>query len=249
MKAFSGVIQPIKEIGEAISQYNTRWGRQIYFHTDAAQTIGKVEVDVDDLAVDYLTIVGHKFYGPRIGALYVRDLGSNEGCPLKPLFLGGGQEGGYRAGTENTAMIAGLGAACQLVTDNLAVYREHMVKLRDYMEERLMESFEDKIVINGKSPENTRLPNTCNMSILGERMYGRRILDKCERVVASVGAACHTSTEVCKGSAILLACGIPDEVACNAIRLSVGRSTTTADIDEAVKDLRQAYLAALSESR
>ena len=237
-----GAVQPIQEIGHAIKMFNGTSNRQqIYYHTDAAQSIGKIPVDVTELGVDYLTIVGHKFYAPRIGALYVRDLGGVTGCPLKPLFLGGGQERGYRAGTENVAMISGLGKACQLVTLNLRLYQNHMQTMRDKLEAVLEQKFSN-IHFNAKTDKSTRLPNTCNFSLIGPGLYGRRILDNCQQVVAGVGAACHSSGDVCQGSQVLLASGIPNDIACNAIRLSVGRDTSEGDITQAVDDLYQAFI-------
>ena len=117
--------------------------QRIYIHTDAAQAIGKIKVDVNELDVDYLTIVGHKFYAPRIGALYIRNCLSKNPIdnynkpPLAPIFFGGGQENNIRPGTENTPMIAGLGKAAELVSINLEIYQENMRKVRDYLERRL----------------------------------------------------------------------------------------------------------------
>lgn len=117
--------------------------QRIFLHTDAAQAIGKIKVDATELDVDYLTIVGHKFYGPRIGALYVRKclsknpMDNYSKAPLVPFFYGGGQENGLRPGTENTPMIAGLGKAAELVSKNLETYKVTMKSVRDYLERRL----------------------------------------------------------------------------------------------------------------
>ena len=229
-----GVLQPVKEIAKAIQQYNITSQRRIYLHTDAAQAIGKIPVCVQDLGVDYLTIVGHKFYGPRIGALYIRGL-SNGGSPLRPLILGGGQEKGYRAGTENTAMIAGLGRACELVTNNVLSYQSQLLEVRNHLESRLNERFQSQIVYNGKSDNSERLPNTCNFSIIGDEFEGKKILKNCKRVVAGVGAACHSAHS--GGASVLIASGVSREMAMNAIRLSVGKDTTIEDIDSAVEDI------------
>lgn len=213
-------------------------------HTDAAQAIGKVPVNVADLGVDYLTIVGHKFYGPRIGALYVRNLDKGpHSRPLKPVFLGGGQEWGYRSGTENTAMIAGLGKACELVAENILAYQSHMTEIRLFLEESLYQAFGDKVAFNAKSSYSERLPNTCSISIRGEELTGRRVLNQCRKVIAGVGAACHSSAGATNCSAVLLASGVSVEDARNAIRLSVGRQTTRLDITLAVEDLVQAVRA------
>ncbi|XP_036610980.1 selenocysteine lyase [Trichosurus vulpecula] len=238
----TGVIMPVSEISrriKALNQKRTASGLPgILMHTDAAQALGKRRVDVQELGVDYLTIVGHKFYGPRIGALYVRSLGV---CtPLRPMLFGGGQEWNFRPGTENTPMIAGLGKAAELVSKNCDIYEAHMKKIRDYLEERLQAVFEKKrIHLNSLFPGSDRLPNTCNFSISGPHLQGRVVLAHCRMLLASVGAACH-SDQGDLPSPILLSCGIPPDVARNALRLSVGRSTTKEEVDLAVEDLRQA---------
>ncbi|XP_074046848.1 selenocysteine lyase isoform X2 [Macrotis lagotis] len=240
----TGIIMPIPEISRRIKALNqTRVASGlpgILVHTDAAQALGKRRVDVQDLGVDYLTIVGHKFYGPRIGALYVRGLGVV--TPLRPMLFGGGQEWNFRPGTENTPMIAGLGKAAELVNKNCETYEKHMKKIRDYLEERLQTVFEKKrIHLNSLFPGSERLSNTCNFSISGPHLQGRAVLAHCRMLLASVGSACH-SDHGDQPSPILLSCGIPPEVARNAVRLSVGRSTTKEDVDLVVEDLRQAVI-------
>ncbi|XP_067085603.1 selenocysteine lyase [Osmerus mordax] len=236
----TGVLMPIRELGQKVRALNKQRHQypRILLHTDAAQAIGKVPVDARDLEVDYLTIVGHKFYGPRIGALYVNGPGSS--APLYPLLFGGGQERNFRPGTENTAMIAGLGKAAELVNSNLPGYRSHMLSTRLHMEQRLKAVFGDsKLRFNSLFPGSECLPNTCNVSILGPGLEGRKVLSSCKRLLASVGAACHTN----RGdgpSHILLSCGVPPEVASNAVRLSVGRNTSREEVEQAVQDLRAA---------
>lgn len=235
----TGIIQPVKEMFERVKQINTsrKTIPKILLHTDVAQAIGKIPVSVQDLGADYLTIVGHKFYGPRIGAIYVKDLGSSKEVPLYPMFYGGGQERNYRPGTENTAMIAGLGQASKLVTENIDKYNRHMEKVRDYLEERLKAEFGEEICFNGRIGKSCRIPNTCNMSLLSVDCSGSEVLSHCTHVQASVGAACHAQN---RPSPILLALDIEEDVARRAIRLSVGRETTQEDIDCAVNDLKQA---------
>ncbi|XP_039084456.1 selenocysteine lyase isoform X2 [Hyaena hyaena] len=238
----TGVIMPIAAISQQIKALNQKRAASglpvILLHTDAAQALGKRRVDVEDLGVDFLTIVGHKFYGPRIGALYVRGLG--ELTPLYPMLFGGGQERNFRPGTENTPMIAGLGKAAELVTKNGEAYEAHMREVRDYLEERLLAEFDkQRIHLNSRFPGTERLPNTCNFSILGPQLQGRLVLAQCRTLVASVGAACH-SDQVDRPSPVLLSCGLPLDVARNALRLSVGRSTSTAEVDLVVQDLKQA---------
>lgn len=238
----TGVIMPVPEISRRIAALNQKRAASglphVLLHTDAAQALGKRRVDVEDLGVDFLTIVGHKFYGPRIGALYVRGLG--ERTPLYPMLFGGGQERNFRPGTENTPMIAGLGKAAELVTKNCEAYEAHMRDVRDYLEERLEAEFGKKrIHFNNRFPGAERLPNTCNVSIRGPQLQGRLVLAQCRTLLASVGAACHSDLGD-QPSPVLLSCGIPFAVAKNALRLSVGRSTTRAEVELAVQDLKQA---------
>ncbi|XP_064642599.1 selenocysteine lyase-like [Lineus longissimus] len=232
----TGIIQPIAEICERVRSMKRQKNAptRIFLHTDAAQSLGKIPVDVDVLGVDYLTIVGHKFYGPRIGALYVR--GPATETPLHPMFFGGGQERNFRPGTENTGMIAGLGKAAQLVVKNLDTYSSRMETIRDYLEERLQKTFGAMVHFNGKFEGSSRLPNTCNVSLLGCNLKGGTVLANVRNLQASVGSACHAQDQP---SHILLAIGIPREIASNALRLSVGRYTTKEDIDLIITDLKQ----------
>ncbi|XP_027883032.1 selenocysteine lyase [Xiphophorus couchianus] len=233
----TGVVMPIPEICQRVKSLNKQHERiRILLHTDAAQALGKVPVDVQELGVDYLTIVGHKFYAPRTGALYVNGPGTT--TPLYPMLFGGGQERNFRPGTENTPMIAGLGKAAELVTANLSSYQSHMLIIKAYLEERLQDVFRDKIRFNSHYPGSDVLPNTCNVSILGPALQGWRVLSNCRRLLASVGAACHSASGH-RPSHILLSCGVPTEVAANALRLSVGRGTTKEDVDAVVEDLRE----------
>ncbi|XP_012716724.2 selenocysteine lyase [Fundulus heteroclitus] len=233
----TGVIMPIQEICQRVKSLNKQHERlRILLHTDAAQALGKIPVDVQELGVDYLTIVGHKFYAPRVGALYVNGPGTK--TPLYPMLFGGGQERNFRPGTENTPMIAGLGKAAELVTANLSTYQSHMLNIKMYLEERLRDVFRDKIRFNSHYPGSDLLPNTCNVSILGPALQGWRVLSNCRRLLASVGAACHSASGN-RPSHILLSCGVPAEVAANALRLSVGRETSKEDVDAVVEDLRE----------
>uniref|UniRef100_A0A8D3EB80 Selenocysteine lyase n=1 Tax=Scophthalmus maximus TaxID=52904 RepID=A0A8D3EB80_SCOMX len=212
----TGVIMPVQEMCQRIKSLNKQQERlRILLHTDAAQALGKIHVDACELGVDYLTIVGHKFYAPRIGALYVSGPGTR--TPLYPLLFGGGQERNFRPGTENTPMIAGLGKV---------IFRSiHAI-------------FKDRIRFNSRYPGSDILPNTCNVSILGPTLQGWRVLSTCRRLLASVGAACHSGSGN-RPSHILLSCGVPQEVAANALRLSVGRGTSREDVDAVVEDLRE----------
>ncbi|KAF6724237.1 Selenocysteine lyase [Oryzias melastigma] len=233
----TGVIMPLQEICQRVKFLNKQRERlRILVHTDAAQALGKIPVDVQELGVDYLTIVGHKFYAPRIGALFVNGPGSR--TPLYPMLFGGGQERNFRPGTENTPMIAGLGKASELVTLNLSEYSSHMQSIKLYLEEQMESVFRDKIRFNNRFPGSDILPNTTNMSILGPTLQGWRVLSTCRRLLASVGAACHSASGN-RPSYILLSCGVPSEVAVNALRVSVGRGTTKSEVDAVVEDLRE----------
>ncbi|KAK7888616.1 hypothetical protein WMY93_024176 [Mugilogobius chulae] len=217
---------PIKELCGRIRSVNKMRQHRILLHTDAAQALGKIPVNAPALGVDYLTIVGHKFNAPRIGALYVNSPGTK--TPLYPLLFGGGQERNFRPGQKTHPMIAGLGKAADLVTSNLSEYESHMRRVRNYLE-----------ADSSHFPGSEILPNTCNVSILGPNLPGWKVLSWCERLLASVGAACH-SDKGHRPSHILLNCGISEKVAANALRLSVGRDTTEDDVEVVVEDLRTA---------
>ncbi|XP_077344621.1 selenocysteine lyase isoform X2 [Lithobates pipiens] len=237
----TGVIMPVGELSQRLVPISKQRASQglpaILLHTDAAQALGKISVDVQELQVNYLTIVGHKFYGPRIGALYVRGIGHQ--TPLLPMLYGGGQERNYRPGTENTPMIVGLGKAAELVSLHCAVYKSHLREVRDYLEQRLKAVFGDRIRFNSHFPGTKRLPNTCNVSLLKPSVLGREWLAHCHSLQASVGAACH-SDRGDSPSHVLLSSGISQESARGAVRLSVGRETSREDIDVVVRDLEQA---------
>jgi cysteine desulfurase len=214
----TGVIQPLSEIGAITREAG------VLLHTDAAQSFGKIPVNAAALQVDLLTLAGHKFYAPKgIGALYIR-----RGTALTPLLHGGGQEGGRRSGTENVPYIAALGEACRLVRERLTTDQSHFQTLRDRLHSLLQVGF-PQLVLNGHNTE--RLPNTLNVSFPG--FSGRAILSGIWDLEASVGAACHGDVE--HPSPVLTAMGVPPEVALGAVRLSVGRTTTPAEVDEAAR--------------
>jgi cysteine desulfurase len=214
----TGTLQPIRDLSSITKK------KGIPFHTDAAQALGKVPVDVDDLGVDFLSMAGHKLYAPKgIGALYIRA----GGC-LTPLIHGAAQEDGKRAGTESVPLSVGLGAASRIARRRLPGDIETMKSLRDRLQISLMNAF-DKLVVNGHPDE--RLPNTLNISIPG--IEGSKILEGLPKILASTGAACHDRTV--ELSHVLSAMGVQPGVGMGTLRLTLGRKNTRNQIDEAVK--------------
>lgn len=216
-----GTIQPIEALSTIAREH------EVLLHSDAAQTAGKIPVEVDVLGTDLLSIAGHKLYGPKgVGALFVR-----EGIDFEPFIHGGDHEAGRRAGTENVAGIVGLGLACQLASERIPV--ANASALRDYFWERLQETFGDLVTLNGHLTE--RLPNTLNVSLAGH--CGGDILAALPQLAASTGSACHAG--VATISPVLEAMGTPQDVAVGAIRFSLGRTSTAAEVDEVVEQLRR----------
>ncbi len=212
-----GTLQPIREIAAL-----TR-AKGVLLHTDAAQSTGKLPLDVHDLGVDLLTVAGHKLYAPKgVGVLYVR-----RGVRLEPLLHGAGHESGRRAGTENVPYIVGLGAACVIARCSLPEASERLRQLRDRLWERLRAGLGDRISLNGH-PEK-RLPNTLNVNFAG--CVGSELLERTPEVAASTGSACHEGKVT--QSPVLCAMGVPPALGRGALRLTVGRFTTEDEIDRA----------------
>lgn len=221
----TGTVQPVADLAKVAHAHG------VPIHTDAAQAAGKIPVDVTDLGVDLLTVVGHKMYAPKgIAALYMRP-----GMPLEPIVYGGGQERGLRSGTENVAYAAALGAAADLARADLAAGGPgRLAELRDRLHNALADALPGSVELNGH-PER-RLPNTLNVSLAG--VDGTDLLSAVPNVAASTGSACHAgSTEP---SPVLSAMGLDRDRALGAVRLSVGRWTTVADIDRAAEQLATA---------
>lgn len=225
----TGIIQPIEEIGIIARE------RGIAFHTDAAQTVGKIPVDTKRLNVDMLTIVSHKFYGPKgVGALYVR-----KGQMIHPILFGAGHERGLRPGTENLPGIAGMGKACELTSRYIKDRVLQAKRLSDILYNELKRQL-PHISING-DPE-LRLPNTLNIC-LGD-IQSTELVDVLQDSVAlSTGSACHAGVK--RPSAVLLAMGLSEKEALSSVRLSLGKDNTEEEIIEAasliakaVQDLR-----------
>lgn len=218
-----GTIQPIRAIAEACHR------RSVLLHTDAAQSIGKLPTQVHEMDVDMMTIAGHKFYGPKgIGALYIR-----RGVALDSLLHGAGHENGFRAGTENTPYIVGLGQAAHLAAKGLDESSEGMARLRDRLLNTLCESIPD-LCVNGGAVN--RLPNTLSVSFPG--VGGREVLARAAEVCASTGSACHSTG--CIESATLSAMG-QDQHISGTIRLSVGWYTSQDEVDRAASLLIDAW--------
>ncbi len=213
-----GTIQPIDEIGVIARQ------KGIFIHTDAAQSLGKIAVDVQSMNVDMLSVAGHKLYAPKgIGALYVR----KRLLPEK-FCHGAGQEMGWRAGTENVMAIVGLGKACEMADRSLDHAGRHLMAMRDRLHTGLAVGLVD-MRLNGH-PE-LRLPNTLSLSFKG--LEANRILEEIGlEVAASAGAACHSDTVTL--SHVLEAMRVPVEWSKGTVRFSTGRMTTVEQIDRAI---------------
>jgi cysteine desulfurase len=215
-----GTIEPIAEIARITRDHG------VPFHVDAAQSVGKIDADVQRLGVDLLTVAGHKLYAPKgIGALYVRDT-----LELEPLMHGAGHEAGRRAGTENVLLAAGLGAACRLARQHPC--GDRLTELTALLWNRLDAEFGDAVVLNGHPTE--RLPNTLNVSFRNHTSH--ELLPLLDGVAASAGSACHAGTT--SMSPVLTAMNVPAAIGLGAIRFSLGRTTTPEDLAYVVEQLK-----------
>lgn len=212
-----GTIEPIAEIAALAREAG------VIVHTDAAQTVGKISADVEELGVDLLSVAGHKVYAPKgVGALYIR-----EGTRIEPFVHGAGHESGRRAGTENVLLAVGLGAACEAARAKVGMPEARV--LRDRLREGLEEIFGETVTLNGHPSE--RLPNTLNVNFVGR--VGAEVLAKLPGVAASTGSACHAGSITL--SPVLAAMGVPEEEGMGAVRFSLGRTTTREEIDEVLR--------------
>ncbi len=220
----TGALAPIREIAALAREAG------VAFHTDAAQSVGKIPVDVEDLGVDFLSLAGHKFYAPKgVGALYVRP-----GAVFTPLLHGASQEGGRRAGTENVPYMVALGEACRLARERLPGVGAHIQSLRDRFHALLMAGIPG-LRLNG--PEADRIPNTLNVSFPG--VYGAELMAGLPMLAASLGSACHAGCEAV--SPVLAAMGLPAAAARSAVRFSLGWPTTPDEVAEAAALLLQRW--------
>jgi len=210
----TGTIQPIREIAKISHR------RGALFHTDAAQTIGKLQVDVKRMGIDLLSVAGHKFYAPKgIGALFVR-----AGTNVEPFQRGAGHEHGLRPGTENTASIVGLGKAADIAMRTMSEYAPRMQSLRDRLHGLLLKNIAE-LKLNGHPKK--RLPNTLNVSVPG--IDSEALLASAPELSASTGSACHADRR--ESSSVLTAMGVPKETALGALRLSLGKWSTEKEVD------------------
>jgi cysteine desulfurase len=219
----TGTLQPIAEVGQVTSALEK------LFHVDAAQSVGKIPVRVEELNCDLLSIAGHKLYAPKgVGALYLRT-----GTPFEPLIHGGGHEKGRRAGTESALLASALGAACALAEKRMGEM-ERVRLLRDRLHAGIKAIPGARAVLNGH--ETLRLPNTLNISFAGR--VGADLLRALEGVAASTGSACHEGSVHL--SPVLEAMRVPPEIGMGAIRFSLGHSTTEQEIDRVLMLLEKA---------
>ena len=222
----TGVLFPVFEIGKELKE------RDVLFHVDAIQAVGKLPLDLKSRAVDFFSVSAHKLYGPKgVGALYVRN-----SVAFTPLLIGGSHERGRRAGTENVPGIVGFGKACESIKENLEKDSERLVQLRDYFEGQIMTQF-PTAVIQGKSAP--RLPNTSNICFRGfdsETLIA--LLDQ-KGICVSSGSACMSGAA--EPSHVLKAMGLSDEEASSALRFSFGRHTDQKQIEFLVESLQECF--------
>jgi cysteine desulfurase len=220
----TGVLQPVAELARLAHAVGA------LVHTDAAQSLGKVPVNVRDLDVDLLSVVGHKLYAPKgVGALYVK-----RGTPLVPLALGTSHERGVRPGTENVASVVGLGAACEAMGRDLEAAALRVRALRDALWERLATAIPG-LALNGH--RELRLPNTLNVRF--PRASGSAVLAGAPAIAASTGSACHEGQE--SASAVILAMGVAAGEALGSVRLTLGRGTTEDEVARAGEALVRSW--------
>lgn len=217
-----GSIQPVKDLSRIAREYN------ILFHTDAAQSFGKIPVNVNDLGVDLLSLAGHKFHAPKgVGVLYIK-----KGTKIDSFIHGAGHENGRRAGTENILLDIGLGAACLNASSMLSQMSTSVKELRNYFWNKLQAVYGDQIRLNGKLEKS--LPNTLSVAFVDRS--GNEILSRIPQIAASTGSACHSGLETM--SSVLKAMSVPENVGLGTIRFSLGIATTKNEIDCVIKMIK-----------
>ena len=222
-----GVIQPISEIAELSHQYGA------FFHTDAAQAVGKIPINLQDTDIDLLSISAHKLYGPKgVGAIFIR--GGNRRIPIEPLILGGGQEKGVRSGTSNVPGIVGFGEACQIVERKMPEESKRIGELRDLFEQSLKNGI-DGLEINGSNV--SRLPNTSSLTF--PNVEAETLLLNLPDVMLGTGSACHSGA--IEPSHVLQAIGLSRQAAYSTIRASFGRFSTKEEVDLSCELIKEAW--------
>jgi len=214
-----GVIQPLKEIGELCRS------KKVFFHTDAAQAIGKIPIDVDDMKIDLMSISGHKVYGPKgVGAIYVR---RRPRVRVEALINGGGQERGLRSGTLPTPLCVGLGVACEVAGEEMHRDHAHVKELSERLKQGILSRL-DGVEINGDEIE--RYPGNMNMSF--SCVEGESLLMGLKNIAVSSGSACTSAS--LEPSYVLRALGVEEELAHTSLRFGIGRFTTEAEVDATI---------------
>ena len=219
-----GTVQHISEISKLCDE------RNIPFHTDAVQAVGKIPIDVKELGIDLLSISSHKLHGPKgIGALFIKN-----GIKINPVILGGGQEHGLRSGTENVANIVGFGKACEIAKNNLDENMIYVCKLRDLLVDRVLEEIPE-VTLNGDP--KSRLPNNAHFTFLG--VNGEDLIIKLDEygIAASTGSACSVNTQ--KASHVLQAMGFSHEQITGSLRLTMGVFNNEIEIEQTVASLKK----------
>lgn len=217
-----GVIQPLAEIGALCRESG------VVFHSDAAQAVGKIPIDVEAMKIDLLSISGHKVYGPMgVGALYVR---RRPRVRLEPLFDGGGQERGLRSGTLAPALCVGLGKACVLAGREMAEEAERLLALRRRLQDGIMAALEG-VSLNGDPDQRV----AGNLNLAFEGVDGEALINAMPKLAVSSGSAC--SSAAVEPSYVLRALGLSDEAARSSIRIGLGRFTTEAEVDSAIDEI------------
>jgi cysteine desulfurase len=218
----TGVLFPIREIAGICRE------KGVFFHTDAVQGVGKTQIDLADLPIHFLSLSGHKLHAPKgVGALYV-----NRKARFQPLLIGGPQEGGRRAGTDNVPSMIGLGKAAEIAGEKIDEENSRVRALRDRFEETLLSEVED-VLVNGDRAN--RLPNTCNLAFTGVSAQAILLKLDQEGICCSLGSSCTTGSV--QPSHVLRAMHFTNERARSSLRFSFGRFNTEAEVDRALEVL------------